>query len=102
MVPGARVVDVARRYGLAPKDLSTWRGMARRGELFPSTAGPELGAALVSHTFAAVVVNDEQSERPAMALAPVELITGTVTLRLDPGTDIQRIADLVAALKAAP
>jgi hypothetical protein len=48
------------------------------------------------------VVNDEQSERPAMALAPVELITGTVTLRLDPGTDIQRIADLVAALKAAP
>ena len=31
--PGAKVCDVARRHGMAPQHLSTWRGLARKGKL---------------------------------------------------------------------
>jgi transposase len=30
---GARVVDVARRHGVAPQQVTTWRRAARRGKL---------------------------------------------------------------------
>ena len=31
--PGARVCDVARRNGMTPQHLSTWRGLAKKGKL---------------------------------------------------------------------
>ena len=31
--PGARVCDVARRNGLTPQHLSTWRSLAKKGKL---------------------------------------------------------------------
>jgi len=31
--PGARVCDVAAKYGLIARHLSEWRGLARKGEL---------------------------------------------------------------------
>lgn len=31
--PGAKVCDVARRHGMAPQHLSTWRGLAKKGKL---------------------------------------------------------------------
>jgi transposase len=99
MVEGACVVDVARRYGLSANHLSTWRGMARRGELVPSGAVP----ALMGRDFAPVVINDEEPrDCLASPFAPVELETGGVTVRLDAGTDVQRVAALVLALKDAP
>ena len=40
--PGERVGDVAQRYGLSSRQLSSWRTLAREGKLtLPSSAGPE-------------------------------------------------------------
>jgi len=70
--------------------LSTWRGLAKRGKLVV----PDLAVA----DFATVVLDNAS---PSVAcLAPVELITGGVTLRLDGNSTVQRIAELVLALKA--
>ena len=33
LVPGARVCDVADKYGLIARHLSQWRGLARKGKL---------------------------------------------------------------------
>lgn len=92
-VPGVSVVEVARRYGLAANHLSTWRGLAKRGELGVTGLFPELARA----DFATVVLDEEPND-----LGRIELETGGVTLRLDADTAVRRIADLVLALKGTP
>ncbi len=89
--PGARVAEVARRHGLKPQHLSTWRRLARQGKLvLPANDG------LV---FAAL----ELEEPPAPASAePIEIEAGGVTVRLPGASSAARIAEIVAALRAAP
>ena len=41
LLPGARVCDVAQKYGLIARHLSQWRGLARKGKLIlPVDDGP--------------------------------------------------------------
>ena len=43
LAPGARVCDVAQKYGLIARHVSQWRGLARKGSLFcPPIASPVL------------------------------------------------------------
>ena len=65
--PGERVSDVARRYGLSGKQLSSWRALARECKLtLPSSAGPDpepVAAACESEgepSFAALAVEPDQ------------------------------------------
>ena len=55
--PGTRVVDVARRHGIAPQQLTAWRRLARQGKL----ALPVDKAA--EQTFAALMIEDEGTAR---------------------------------------
>ena len=92
LVPGVSVRSVAERYGLKPKHLSSWRGLARAGKLVvPDFAGA---------SFATVAVADPLPP-PPMTLDRIELVVGSVTLRLDAATTSTRIADLATALRAA-
>ena len=52
MKPGARVCDVAQRYGIRAQQLTTWRGQARKGQI-----------ALVADEAAGFC--DDRSERPS-------------------------------------
>lgn len=93
--PGTRVAEVARRHGLKPQHLSTWRRLARQGKLvLPAEDGP---------VFAAL----ELEEPPAPAstgptTGPIEIEAGGVTVRLPGVSSAARIAEIVAALRAAP
>lgn len=85
--PGARVCDVARRHGMTPQQLSTWRGLAKKGKLaLPEM--PETEAA-----FAVLAVDDAIPRQGA-----IEIEAAGVVLRLAPDTPAVRIAEIAAAL----
>ena len=92
LVPGVTVRSVAERYGLKPNHLSSWRGLARSGKLVvPDFAGA---------SFATVVVADALPSPPPLQ-DRIDLIVGSITLRLDAATDARRVAELAAALQAS-
>ena len=89
-VSGAKVKDVAERHGLQPNHLSSWRRMARRGELVvPDFEGADF-----------VEIAREADLRQADT-GQIEIISGTVLMRLPEGISASRVAALVCALNEA-
>ena len=90
LVPGVTVNEVAWRHDLRPNHLSSWRRLAKDGKLVvPDLAGAE---------FASVVL---EPEAPPSATAPesaVEIVQGSIIIRLDAGTPPDRIAAIAHAL----
>ena len=88
--PGVCAADVARRNGLHPQQLYTWRRQARRGELaLREEDAPMFVPAVAAEAFAA---------EPAGATADeivVELLGG-VRLRIGAGVPAERAADRAA------
>lgn len=95
LVPGATVNDVAGKYDLRPNHLSSWRRMAKDGDLV-------LPAPDAEAEFAPLVVFDVEPAPPIEDTAPVtsrvEIMVGSVSVRLDGATPAGRIADIVRAL----
>ena len=96
LLPGARVCDVAAKYGLIARHLSQWRGLARQGKLIPPVGD--------GRSFVPLVVE------PAAAPAPVGPMTRAgavkieisgVVLHVAPDCSPDHAAALVAALKRA-
>lgn len=95
LVEGATVGAVARRYDMRANHLSEWRRMAREGKLV-------LPAVTDEPSFAALVVREDVVAVPEPARpSPLELICGSVTVRLDAGTSAARIAEIARALNAS-
>lgn len=92
--PGTTVNEVAQRYGLRANSLSTWRTMARRGKLV-------LPAPDDAVEFAAVIVDPPVSEPPFKTISRPEIALGPVTIRLEVGASVGRIAAIARALAAA-
>jgi transposase len=95
LLPGATVNDVARRYDLRPNQLSAWRRMAKDGDLvLPAPEGEA--------EFAPLVVFDVEGAPRAEDVKPapsaVEIMVGSVAVRLDGTTPASRIAEIVHAL----
>lgn len=95
-LPGARVCDVAAKYGLIARHLSGWRGLARKGELaLPSDAAP---------TFVPLVIAPSAPDTAAAAAALSDTavikveICGAV-LHVTPDCSPERAAALAAALR---
>ena len=94
LVEGATVGAVARRYDMRANHLSEWRRMAREGKLV-------LPAVTEEPSFAALVVREDVEATPdPEPPSPLDLICGSVTVRLDAGTSAARIAEIARALNA--
>lgn len=92
--PDARVVDVARRHGIAPQPVTTWRRLARQGKLaMPVEEGAE-------PAFAALVIDERPSAPAASATAPIEIEADGVIVRLAADAPAARLAEIAAALRA--
>jgi len=92
---GATVGAVARRYDIRANHLSEWRRMAREGKLvLPATTEEPGFAPLVAH-------EDVGAAAEPLALPPLDLICGAVTVRLDAHTSATRIAEIAHALNAS-
>jgi len=100
LVPGAVVSDVARRHGLTPQQVFTWRRQARQ----PRTAKadePRFVPAVVDAP--AVAVARERNARRCKAkpdLGSIEIEVDGITIRASRGADTEMIAAIVHALKA--
>ncbi|MFB8343120.1 transposase [Brucella cytisi] len=88
--PGAKVNEVAERFGLRANRLSTWRTMARQGKLI-------LRAPEDAVEFAAVIVEPPVLEPPTKRTSRLEIIVGSVTIRLEEGASAARIAAVARA-----
>jgi transposase len=89
MKPGARVCEVARRYGVKAQQLTTWRRLARTGRL-----------ALVTDEaadFVSIELSDPAASNKTEGV--VEIAIGKVSVRLDAGVSAVRIAEIVTALE---
>jgi transposase len=85
---GAMVDDVARRHGVAPRQLTRWRRAARDGQLvFGKDAAP---------SFVPLTVEAAEPEPQET----VEIVVGRVGIRLSAGTPSMRIAEIAAAIQA--
>ena len=92
-VPGVTVNEVARRVGMKPNHLSSWRRLAREGKLVvPDLPGAKFVPAVLEPTPTSV-------EEDAKPLAAVEIIHGGTTIRLDASASPDRIAGIVRALE---
>lgn len=102
LVEGATVNDVARRYGMRPNHLSAWRRLAREGKLVlpaPSTE-PEFVMLAVE---AGPKPERAEDRAPAEAVEAerIEIIVGSIIVRVAGTTDARRVAEIAAALREA-
>lgn len=98
LVDGVTVNEVARRYDMKPNHLSAWRRLARDGKLV--LPAPNEGV-----SFAMLAIE----EAPVRSIAPagstgadgLEVVVGSIVIRLAGTTDAKRVAEIVAALREA-
>jgi transposase-like protein len=101
--PGAVVSGVARRHGLSPQQLFTWRRQARRGDFtlpmadeaafVPVVAASGLPLAGGSHDEAPVPPCAEPSQM-------IEVVLGGAVVRVPPAVDGKVLATVLRAVKA--
>jgi len=90
LAPGAVVSDVARRYGLTPQQVFTWRREAR-----------ERAEASKTVSFAPVVVATAPVPDSETEAATIEVVIGSATIRIPPGVDAAMLKLVLRAVKAA-
>ena len=97
-MPGARVNEVARRHGMQPQHLSTWRRLAKEGKIV-------LPHDVDLPDFAPIVIEDPingPSEKGAVPTpGPIEVLADSVTVRLPADIEAYRLAEIVTALQVA-
>ena len=97
LVPGTTVHAVARRHGVPANHLSSWRTLARTGQLvLPAPEDPAEFASLIIGPF------EDASREEAGAVDHPEIVIGKVVIRLEAGASAERIVSVVRGLESCP
>lgn len=92
LLPGVTVNDVAAKYGLKANHVSSWRRMAKDGDLVLPVLEEEAA-------FAPLVVFEDPPSPPVPDVAqPIEIAAGDILIKLDGATPAARVAEIVRAL----
>jgi transposase len=103
LVPGAVVSEVARRHGLAPQQLFTWRRQARHpAGTNVATEVPQFVPAVVESALpeGAARRRQRQRARPEDRPGIIEVEIDGVSVRVGRGADVETVAVVIRALKA--
>lgn len=94
LLPGARVCDVARAYGIRANRISEWRTLAKKGVLvLPSASADRLPQ------FAPLVIESlSEGMADPVDCAKIEIVKRDVVIRLTVDTSASRIAEIAGAL----
>lgn len=97
------VCAVARRHGLSPQQLFTWRRLLRKRDHNAVEAAPMFVPAIVDapKELGATKVRRAGSPRRSSTRASIELEIDGATVRIASGADAQTIAAVVQALKTS-
>ena len=86
IAPGAVNADVARRYDLAPQQLSNWIRAAKEGEF--ALPADEMPAFVPVVSVESTQANKTAHER---RLAFIEIVIATAKVRVPGGTDVESV-----------
>jgi len=95
---GVVISEVARRHGLKPQQLFTWRNEFRRRRAhaqLQQNGTPAFAPVMIAH--------DRQEAAPASGTndAPIEIMLGGTTVRVHGGVDTKALTAVLRAVKAA-
>lgn len=93
LMPGVRVAEVARKYGVTRWQVYDWRKRLRHGSL----RLPESMAA--APAFAALLV--EEPSQPRQANARIEVVMGDIVIRAGQDADDRHLSRVIRAVRAA-
>jgi transposase len=104
LVPGAVVSEVARRHGLSPQQVFTWRRQARQSAGGRGESAPEFVPAVVETVPppAGVALGRRRKRPHHVDRMPglIEVEIAGMTVRIGQGADVKTVAALLRALKA--
>lgn len=100
--PGAKVCAVARRHGLTPQQLFTWRRLARKPlKAMPVVEdGPMFAPAVLDAKPVASEPERARAARKKPGSGAIELEIGGAIVRIASGADAATIAAVIQAVKA--
>ena len=102
LVPGAVVSEVARRHGLTPQRVFTWRRQARQPAA-SEAEGPKFVPAVVAPAFPARPSRERSRERTRQGVrssGSIEVEIEGVSVRIGRGAEAKTVAAVLRALKA--
>lgn len=101
MAPGAVVSEIARRHGMSPQHLFTWRREARRAAGLDGSTTPMFVPAVIEMpTEQSVPGSPARRTRRRSSSSGIELEIDGVAVRVGPDASPKAIAAVIRALKA--
>ena len=100
VAPGAVVAEVARQYDLIPQQLSNWIKAAKEGRVMLPAPEPSVESAEATDAaFVPVVALRSPEAAGADAASCIEIVAGSVLVRVPLGADARTLAAILRAVR---